>query len=62
MNAQNNPPPPVKATIRQPFPFVDLRTRNERRANVARLLDTERRKRVERVMQAARQRRFRQRG
>jgi len=42
--------------------FRDLRGRNERRSNVARMLETQRRARIERVIQAARQRRFRKTG
>jgi hypothetical protein len=39
--------------------FHDLRRRNERRADVARMLEAKRQQRIERVMQVARQRRFR---
>jgi hypothetical protein len=39
--------------------FHDLRRRNERRADVAAMLEAKRRQRIERVMQVARQRRFR---
>ena len=52
------------APVEQSKLYRDLRARNERRANLARpnlarLLDADRRGRVERVLQVARQRRFR---
>jgi hypothetical protein len=42
--------------------YRDLRQRNERRLNVARILEARRLRQVERVLQAARERRFRRPG
>ena len=39
--------------------YQDLRRRNERRMNVARILEARRVRQIERVVQAARERRFR---
>lgn len=57
-----NPREAGKAAAGQQKLFRDLRARNERRVKLARVLDAQRRQRVERVMQVARQRRFRKAG
>jgi hypothetical protein len=62
MDKQKNTTGTDAAPIEQPKLYRDLRARNERRANLARLLDAKRRQRVERVLQVARQRGFRRNG
>jgi hypothetical protein len=58
MNAQNQ----RGAALEQQRLFGDLRRRNERRADLARLLEAQRRQQIERVMRVARQRTFRRDG
>lgn len=53
---------PAGRVSEEPTIFQDLRRRNERRLKLAPFLDSRRQRQVERVMQVARQRRFRQSG
>jgi hypothetical protein len=62
MEKQKNATGTDAAPVEQSKLYRDLRARNERRANLARLLDAKRRQRVERVLQVARQRGFRRNG
>jgi hypothetical protein len=59
MAAQHQDPAPGTAAVERWRLFHDLRQRNERRADVARTLEDKRQQRIERVMQVARQRKFR---
>jgi hypothetical protein len=62
MDKQKNTTGRDAAPVEQSKLYRDLRARNERRANLARLLDAKSRQRVERVLQVARQRGFRRNG
>jgi hypothetical protein len=50
------------ATVQPPKLYGDLRAQNERHISRTQLLDAQRQRRIERVIQAARQRRSRQGG
>ena len=59
MDAEDHDQSDKPADARPRNMFDDLRGRNERRVSLVRLLEAQRRARIERVMQAARQRRHR---
>jgi hypothetical protein len=60
MNAQSNDPEPGSSGPRRDA-YSDLRRHNERRMDLARVLEARRIRQIERVMQTARDSRFRER-